>query len=115
MSCEGASRSLREGDAKAGTVEYLLANKSPPNQPSVLLSKEEEEAMAKKRTFYGGKTDKEHLGGFKHVVDEQGISPNLWNFMMGQLVVKSIVDVGCGIGRRRFSCVLEFIFSSSSC
>ena len=27
-----------------------------------------------------------------------GISENLWNFMLGPLAIKSVVDVGCGRG-----------------
>jgi hypothetical protein len=48
------------------------------------------------RGIYGGK-EGEHLGGFLER-DESGISPNTWNFMIGILGVKSIVDIGCGRG-----------------
>lgn len=49
------------------------------------------------RDIYGGKGDAVHLGGFT-ARDNQTISENLWNFMLSQLAVKSIVDVGCGKG-----------------
>jgi SAM-dependent methyltransferase len=37
------------------------------------------------------------VGGFTER-DEMGLSTNLFNYMMGPLTVKSIVDVGCGKG-----------------
>lgn len=74
-----------------------LTLKSPANKPSVLLSPEEEEQAAKKRKIYGGVGDKLHLGGFTNR-DEMGISENLWNWMMGPLAVRSLIDVGCGKG-----------------
>lgn len=70
---------------------------SPPNLPSVLLSDKEEKDFAKQRAFYGGKKDKPHLGGFTEY-DASGISHNAFNFMMGGLAIKSLVDVGCGKG-----------------
>jgi 2-polyprenyl-3-methyl-5-hydroxy-6-metoxy-1,4-benzoquinol methylase len=48
--------------------------------------------------FYGGKGDKPHLGGFTYQIDMGGVSTNLWRFMFGQLAVRSIVDLGCGMG-----------------
>eukprot|EP01036_Dinobryon_divergens_P031364 gene31364-40750_t len=50
-----------------------------------------------KRDFYGGKGDAEHLGGFT-ARDNSTISENLWNFMLSQLAVKSVLDIGCGKG-----------------
>ncbi len=79
-------------------AHFYLSNTSPKNQPSNILTESEEREKEKTRTIYGGKKDKVHLGGFLHDVDVQGISPNLWNFMMSQLAVKSLVDVGCGKG-----------------
>lgn len=70
---------------------------SPPNKPSVLLTPEEEAKMAKERSIYGGKYDKPHLGGFTEY-DSSGVSHNTFNFMIGGLAIKSLVDVGCGKG-----------------
>lgn len=49
-------------------------------------------------SFYGGKGDKPHLGGFTYKIDMDGVSSNVWNFMLGQIAVRSVVDVGCGMG-----------------
>jgi len=76
---------------------YYMKTKSPPNLPSVRLSESEERIAAQKRTIYGGKGDALHLGGFTQR-DDMGISNNLWNFMLGPLAIKSVVDVGCGKG-----------------
>ena len=76
--------------------DYVLM-KSPPNLPSVRLSQEEEKKAASKRKIYGGVGDKLHLGGFTQR-DQMGISENLWNWMMGPLAVKSMLDIGCGKG-----------------
>ena len=73
------------------------ATKSPPNMPSVRLSDAEEAAVADKRKIYGGKGDKLHLGGFTDF-DRMGVSDNAFNYMIGYLGIKSVVDVGCGKG-----------------
>ena len=49
------------------------------------------------RSFYGGKGDKKHLGGFTNV-DIHGISPYVWRMMIKDYGIKSIIDVGCGRG-----------------
>ena len=41
--------------------------------------------------------DKAHLGGFTSF-DPQGVSPTMWKHMVEWLGVKSLLDVGCGIG-----------------
>ena len=69
---------------------------SPPLLPSIPTTAEEEKKIGD-RGIYGGKGDKAHLGGFIKK-DLKGISPALWNFMMGPLAVKSFIDVGCGRG-----------------
>lgn len=74
-----------------------LGTISPPALPSIRITGSEAEDAARKRKFYGGAGDKLHLGGFK-VYDNMGISNNTWNFMMGVLGVKSVVDLGCGRG-----------------
>jgi 2-polyprenyl-3-methyl-5-hydroxy-6-metoxy-1,4-benzoquinol methylase len=69
---------------------------APPNLPSLLVSTTLPERNA---SMYGGFMDKDHLGGFLlNEIDREGLSPGLWNFMIGQLAVKSMVDVGCGQG-----------------
>ena len=51
------------------------------------------------RTIYGGKGDKPHLGGFAtNSVDIDGLSPTLWKYMISEVGVKSMLDVGCGRG-----------------
>ena len=41
--------------------------------------------------------DKAHLGGFTSF-DPMGVSPTMWKHMVEWLGVKSLLDVGCGIG-----------------
>jgi len=77
-------------DGDVGTV-------SPPSKPSVRISGDEEAKAAVMRKYYGGKGDKIHLGGFIPT-DMSSRSNNTWNFMMGFLGVKSLLDVGCGVG-----------------
>ena len=69
---------------------------SPPAQKGMKPSAAERKQTDGK--FYGGKGDKPHLGGFTYKVDMDGISTNLWRFLIGQIAVRSIVDVGCGMG-----------------
>lgn len=46
------------------------------------------------RNYYGGKGDKPHLGGFATGnVDPEGMSPNLWKWMIEHIGVKSLLDV----------------------
>jgi SAM-dependent methyltransferase len=47
---------------------------------------------------YGGVSDAPHLGGWSLQIDIGGISNNTFNFMMGILGIKSILDIGCGRG-----------------
>jgi hypothetical protein len=63
--------------------------------PSIRISADEEKRI--QRSFYGGKGDKPHLGGFTDF-DCMGISPSLWKYMVSQYGIKSILDVGCGRG-----------------
>jgi hypothetical protein len=74
--------------------------KAPPNLPSVLAASAD---VGRKNSSinakYGGTIDKPHLGGFLvDKIDYAGYSPALFNFMIGQIAVKSVVDVGCGVG-----------------
>ena len=63
--------------------------------PSIRTSTEEENSI--KREIYGGQGDKAHLGGFT-TFDHMGVSPTLWNHMITNLGVKTLLDVGCGRG-----------------
>lgn len=63
--------------------------------PSIPTSQEEEAKIERK--IYGGKGDKAHLGGFTSF-DPQGVSPTLWTHMISHLGIKSLLDLGCGIG-----------------
>ena len=49
------------------------------------------------RGIFGGKGDAAHLGGFTQR-DNSTISENLWNFLLSQVAIKSVIDVGCGKG-----------------
>jgi len=77
--------------------QKYLNSQSPPNLPSVRISEEEEKELAPARSIYGGKGDKAHLGGFTNF-DPAGVSNNTFNFLVGGLAIKSLVDVGCGKG-----------------
>lgn len=63
--------------------------------PSVQVSNEEDNGLD--RGQYGGKGDKPHLGGFTEF-DQMGVSPSLWEHMVTNLGIKSLLDVGCGKG-----------------
>jgi len=77
-------------DGDIGTV-------SPdPKAPDIVSGKTQEQ-YSRKRKSYGGKQDKLHLGGFTSK-DISGISENTWNWMMGSLGVRSLIDLGCGRG-----------------
>jgi hypothetical protein len=65
--------------------------------PSIRLTDREETQANRKRKKYGGKGDRLHLGGFI-TFDRMGVSNNTWNFMMGPLGIKSLLDLGCGRG-----------------
>eukprot|EP01031_Cornospumella_fuschlensis_P041306 gene41306-50413_t len=77
------------------SVQHLLVRGSPANTPPLPLPAEQDQKID--RHIYGGKGDPTHLGGFI-TRDNETISYNLWNFMISELSVKSIVDVGCGKG-----------------
>jgi SAM-dependent methyltransferase len=66
---------------------------APPNLPSSIVDR----TSALNGSIYGGKLDKPHLGGFTKL-DIEGLSPNVFNFMMGIVGIKSFLDVGCGRG-----------------
>lgn len=82
---------------KSSGLSGSLETVSPPPLPSVRIFGDEENRASKLRKFYGGRGDKLHLGGFKGY-DRMGVSNNTWNYMMGPLGVKSVLDLGCGRG-----------------
>lgn len=69
------------------------------NLPSVRVSDENVDAKRdpKRGVHYGGKGDKQHLGGFT-LLDIEGITPNLWANLIKEYGVRSFLDVGCGKG-----------------
>ena len=65
--------------------------------PSIPVSEELQKTYFRKQ--YGGEGDKPHLGGFlSNGVDMMGVSPTIWKYMVEELGIKSILDVGCGRG-----------------
>jgi Methyltransferase domain len=82
----------------ASSIAYLNTLGIPQGKaqalPSIRVSGEEDV----ERKIYGGKGDKNHLGGFTNCYDGAGISPSTWRYMMNTLGVKSVMDVGCGKG-----------------
>ena len=91
-----SARSLRGPAQVVPAVQWgALGLEAPPPLPSEPASPEEDRAI--KRGIYGGRGDKAHLGGFTDF-DQEGFSNNTFNFMLGPLGVKSVVDVGCGRG-----------------
>ncbi len=52
---------------------------------------------ANRKAIYGGAGDEVHLGGFT-ARDNNTISYNTWNYMLGPMAVKSFIDIGCGRG-----------------
>ena len=69
---------------------------SPRNLPSV-LGPVANNSILRKRGSYQGGSDAMHLGGFTDL-DVDGLSPRVWRYMMQNLTVKSVIDVGCGKG-----------------
>jgi hypothetical protein len=62
--------------------------------PSIRIQQNESAAA---RDQYGGQGDKPHLGGFTEV-DMHGLTPSAWLWMVTEVGVKSVLDVGCGRG-----------------
>eukprot|EP01039_Chlorochromonas_danica_P007486 gene7488-8277_t len=78
-----------------GIREEVFRHRSPPPLIPPKISHEEEQRIH--RDIYGGKYDPVHLGGFT-ARDNDTISTNLWNFLISEFAVKSMIDVGCGKG-----------------
>jgi SAM-dependent methyltransferase len=65
--------------------------------PSIRVEDEDSQEVDSKRKIYGGKGDKKHLGGFTNL-DTEGVSTDVWKYMIQSLGVHSLLDVGCGRG-----------------
>ena len=61
------------------------------NLPSIQTNEEIDHKI------YGGKGDAKHLGGFTQL-DLHGVSPATWKYIVENLGVHSVLDVGCGKG-----------------
>ncbi len=71
--------------------------KSPDPLGSVRLENRKASLDEKQGGIYGGVTDKPHLGGWT-TYDLQGVSNHTWDYMMGIIGVRSLLDIGCGRG-----------------
>jgi hypothetical protein len=84
---------------RSSTVSSAISLSIPQGKavamPSIRITDEEDKLI--QRSFYGGKGDRPHLGGFTDF-DCMGVSPSLWKHMVSHLGIKSVLDVGCGRG-----------------
>lgn len=72
--------------------------RSPRPRPNPIgLSDEAKPRRQDDGKFYGGIGDASHLGGWTDF-DSQGVSNMTWDYMIGILGVKSLLDIGCGRG-----------------
>ena len=69
-----------------------------PQPPPALPSLVKLSADSNLRGQYGGGGDAMHLGGWTKQPDIGGLSNNTFDFMLGIIGVKSVLDVGCGRG-----------------
>jgi hypothetical protein len=71
---------------------------APPQGHAVALPSVQVDANSfSSEQIYGGKGDKPHLGGFTDL-DHHGVSPAVWKWMVQEVGVHSLLDVGCGRG-----------------
>jgi len=89
------NNNLRQTAAKYSPFGVVVPQGRAIALPSVRISAEESSKID--RHIYGGDGDKAHLGGFTSF-DPHGVSPTLWKHMVEWLGIKSVLDVGCGIG-----------------
>jgi len=78
-------------------VSLGLRGKSPEPLGSIRVSSKSVPLDEKIKNLYGGKGDKPHLGGWTEY-DPMGVSNHTWDYMMGVLGVRSVLDIGCGRG-----------------
>jgi len=101
----GELRARRLAAVNTNSKQYIhpIYLKSPPNMPSLwkptgVLDTTKLDPNSKiASVIYGGKGDGAHLGGFTDY-DPSGLSDNMFDYMMGPLGIKSVIDVGCGKG-----------------
>lgn len=77
-------------------MDFAMNNPKSP-APKVPERAAVEESKSMRHGIYGGVGDLPHLGGFTER-DNSTISYNLWRFLLSEVAVKSLVDVGCGKG-----------------
>jgi len=70
---------------------------SPHPLPGIALAASDAAAVRRTRKTYLGGGDASHLGGYTQL-DTMGLSPAVWRYMMQNLTVKSLIDLGCGKG-----------------
>lgn len=86
----------KPGETSLSTsIDYALAPRQGEAEalPSIRVAKEE----FKSQELYGGKGDKSHLGGWTDL-DHHGVSPAAWKWIVTEVGVHSVIDVGCGRG-----------------
>ncbi|CAB9518762.1 expressed unknown protein [Seminavis robusta] len=92
--------SSQQSSSSIDGISYLTTLGIPQGEAQALPSiRVSDEAVNHQigGTHYGGKGDKEHLGGFTKY-DAHGVSPATWRYIVETLGVKSVMDVGCGKG-----------------
>jgi len=71
--------------------------KSPPPQPVLAIDNDIKKEIYAKRGIYGGKDDPVHVGGFLQN-DTSSYEPWIWDWLINEMKIESMVDVGCGRG-----------------
>ncbi len=65
--------------------------------PPPIIPKWSGNSVQNKTGIYGGAGDEIHLGGFIDR-DNKTININFWNYLLGPLAARSVLDIGCGRG-----------------
>lgn len=86
------------GDPHQTAFPSMLAGLSPPAQPSPPQTNQHPMNKPIHSRYGGVLPGALHLGGWSLQTDIGGISNNTFNFMMGILGIKSVLDIGCGRG-----------------
>jgi len=82
----------------ARSLPDVFNTPSPPPQPTLRISDDTlSQKIDSKRGIYGGKGDAAHVGGFLQN-DTQSYEPWVWDFLINEMQIKSMVDIGCGRG-----------------
>lgn len=109
-SCEASVKALKSSPltATASVTMSLNDEQVPPSMrmygaaPPNKISEVKREVKVK--TIYDGENDAEHLGGSTQN-DTMGQSPSLWTFLLKDINVRSIIDVG------KFVCITFVAFT----